>query len=50
MSLLARSRLWGKGHTTVPSEVRKILNLGKGDYIEWLYEDGKIVVKKASTR
>jgi len=48
MSVLAKSKLWGKGHTTVPSEVRKILNLRNGDYIEWIYENGKIVVRKAS--
>ena len=49
MPLLARSKLWGKGHITVPNEVRKLLGLGKGDYVEWIYEDGKVVVKKAST-
>ena len=49
MPMLARSKLWGKGHTTVPNEVRKLLDLNNGDHIEWIYEDGKVVVKKAST-
>ena len=29
MPMLARSKLWGKGHTTVPNEVRKLLDLKK---------------------
>ena len=49
MPVLARSKLWGKGHTTIPKEVRKLLDLNNGDYVEWIYEDGKIVVKKAPT-
>ena len=37
----------GKYHrTTVPGEVRKILELSEGDEIAWFLEEGKIVVEK----
>ena len=34
--------------TTVPEEVRKFLEIGEGDEIEWVFNDGKILVRKAS--
>ncbi|RLE92008.1 MAG: hypothetical protein DRN04_11440 [Thermoprotei archaeon] len=33
--------------TTVPGEVRKLLNLREGDEIIWILENNKIVVEKA---
>jgi len=32
--------------TTIPREVRKILELKENDEIEWMLENGKIVVRK----
>ena len=44
--VLNRTRL-GKYHrTTVPEEVRKLLNLHEGDEVVWIFEDGRIVVEK----
>lgn len=39
--------MWGRGYTTVPVTVRKVLGLEDGDTIEWVMtEDGRIVVRK----
>jgi len=46
MPVLARTRVDKQYRTTVPREVRRILEVSEGDVIEWLLEDGKIVVKK----
>lgn len=32
--------------TTIPREVRKILNLNENNEVEWVFEDGKIFVRK----
>lgn len=34
--------------TTVPREVRKLLGINENDSIEWVFEDGKIIIRKAS--
>jgi len=33
--------------TTVPEEVRKLLNLREGDEVAWILEGDRIVVEKA---
>ncbi len=48
MPVLAVTRIGRYYRTTVPREVRKILGLGENDEIEWILEDGKIVIRKAS--
>jgi len=48
--VLARTRV-GRGHrTTVPREVRKILEVDDGDVLEWVFEDGKAVVRRSGGR
>ena len=45
--VLGRSKLWGKGYTTVPVLVRRLLDITEGSEIEWiLNENNEIVVKK----
>jgi len=45
--VLGRSKLWGKGYTTVPVLVRKLLDVSEGSEIEWvLNEDGSVQVRK----
>ena len=47
VKLLGKSRVWGKGYTTVPVTVRKVLGVNNGDEIEWYLADtGDIVVRK----
>jgi len=43
----AISKLYGKGKTSVPSEVRKSLGAKDGDKILWIKEEGKWVVELA---
>jgi len=41
--------LTSKGQTTIPKEVRRLLNLHPGDRIEFfMQEDGGVVIKSAS--
>ncbi|MFP3044766.1 MAG: hypothetical protein RXO22_09460 [Thermocladium sp.] len=45
--VLGRSKLWGKGYTTVPVLVRRLLDITEGSEIEWILNDNnEIVVKK----
>jgi len=46
MPVLARTRVDRQYRTTVPREVRRILEVGRGDEIEWVLENGKIFVRK----
>ncbi len=45
--VLGRSKLWGKGYTTVPVLVRRLLDISEDSEIEWILNDNnEIVVKK----
>jgi len=50
MPILARTRIDKNNRTTVPREVRKLLEINNGDSIEWVYEEGHVYVRKASGR
>ena len=39
-----------KGQTTVPAEVREILNLKPGDKIRYVHRNGEIVIKAKNRR
>ena len=46
MPTLSVTKLDGNYRTTVPREVRKLLGLKPGDGVEWVFEDGKVIVRK----
>lgn len=46
MPTLAITRIGKYFRTTVPREVRKLLGLRENDEIEWIFENGKIIIKK----
>jgi AbrB family looped-hinge helix DNA binding protein len=46
MPLLSRTKIGRDLRTTVPREVRKILDIREGDIVEWVYEDEKIVIRR----
>ena len=46
MPLLSRTKIGRDLRTTVPREVRKILDIKEGDIVEWVFEDGKIIVRR----
>ena len=45
--LIGRSRVWGRGYTTIPVTVRRVLGIESGDRLEWyMNDDGTILIKK----
>jgi len=44
--VLKTTKLGKYNRTTVPREVRKLLDLREGDEIAWILEENKIVVEK----
>ena len=48
MPILAHTKIDKNNRTTVSREVRKLLEIGNGDAIEWVYEEGRVYVRKAS--
>jgi bifunctional DNA-binding transcriptional regulator/antitoxin component of YhaV-PrlF toxin-antitoxin module len=51
LRLLGKSKVWGRGYTTIPVTVRKVLDLCSGDEIEWYMGDGgEIIIRKSSGR
>jgi len=45
--LLGKSKVWGRGYTTIPITVRRVLGIEDGDELEWyMTDDGEILVKK----
>ncbi|MEM4819369.1 MAG: AbrB/MazE/SpoVT family DNA-binding domain-containing protein [Nanopusillaceae archaeon] len=47
MPVVARTRIGRYYRTTVPREVRKLLELRENDEIEWVFENGAIYIRKA---
>lgn len=43
---LYESKVSKNYRTTIPREVRKILGITRGDYIEWVLKDKEIVIRK----
>ncbi len=46
MPVLAKTRIGKYYRTTVPREVRKILEVKENDIVEWVLEKDKIIVRK----
>jgi len=46
MPVLAVTRVGRYYRTTIPREVRRLLGIGENDEVEWVFEDGKVVIKK----
>jgi len=46
MPVLAITRVGKYYRTTVPREVRKLLDIKENDEIEWIFENNKIVIRK----
>lgn len=46
MPKLAVTRVGRYYRTTIPRDVRKLLDASENDEIEWIFNDGKIVVRK----
>jgi len=46
MPVLAITKVDKNFRTTNPKEVRRILEISINDEIEWVFEDGKVVIRK----
>lgn len=44
---IAHSRLTSQGQISVPAKIRKKLGMGPGSILEWVEDDGRIIVRKA---
>ena len=49
VNMPAMSTISSKGQITVPVEVRRRLGLKQGDRVEFVYEDGRTVLRPART-
>lgn len=47
MPVIARTRVGKYYRTTVPREVRRLLELKENDIVEWVFENGKVSIRKA---
>ena len=45
-SIAAQSRITAQGQISVPADVRRKLGIGPGALLEWVEEEGKVVVRK----
>ena len=46
MPVLAKTKVGRYFRTTVPREVRKILEIKENDTVEWILEKDKIIIRK----
>jgi bifunctional DNA-binding transcriptional regulator/antitoxin component of YhaV-PrlF toxin-antitoxin module len=51
LRLLGKSKVWGRGYTTIPVTVRRVLAVEDGDALEWyILDSGEVVVKNVKSR
>jgi bifunctional DNA-binding transcriptional regulator/antitoxin component of YhaV-PrlF toxin-antitoxin module len=43
---LSRTRVGRYNRTTIPREVRKLPGISESDVVEWVFEDGRIYVRR----
>jgi AbrB family looped-hinge helix DNA binding protein len=44
---MLRSKLGDSGRTTIPQAVRSALGIGSGDELDYLLEDGRVILRKS---
>jgi len=44
MSILVSIKVGKYYRTTIPREIRRIIGMGSGDYIDWIFLNSKIIV------
>jgi antitoxin PrlF len=44
---LALSKVTAQGQISVPAEVRRKLGLGPGSVLEWVDDDGRVLIRRA---
>jgi bifunctional DNA-binding transcriptional regulator/antitoxin component of YhaV-PrlF toxin-antitoxin module len=43
---LDKTKLGKFNRTTIPESVRKLLQVREGDFVEWIFDNGRIFIKK----
>jgi AbrB family looped-hinge helix DNA binding protein len=43
---LSRAKVGRYSRIVIQREVRRLLGISEGDIVEWVYEDGKIIVRR----
>ena len=46
VNFMLTSKIDKMGRTVIPSLIRKVLDLKEGDYVEWLIDEGRVVIRK----
>jgi len=46
VNILITTKVDKMGRTVIPSPIRKILGIREGDHVEWVIEEGRVVVRK----
>ena len=46
MPVLSVTKVGRYYRTTIPREVRRLLDIDENDEIEWVFEDNKIIIRK----
>lgn len=47
MPIISKTKIGRYYRTTVPREVRKLLELKENDVVEWVFENGVVYIRKA---
>jgi len=47
--VLSKTRIGRYYRTTIPESVRKFLEVKEGDEVEWVFNEGRIYVRKAKS-
>jgi AbrB family looped-hinge helix DNA binding protein len=45
--ILDKTKVGRANRTTIPESIRKLLQIKEGDFLEWIFDNGRIFIRKA---
>jgi AbrB family looped-hinge helix DNA binding protein len=45
--ILEKTKVGRANRTTIPESIRKLLQIKEGDFLEWIFDNGRIFIRKA---
>jgi AbrB family looped-hinge helix DNA binding protein len=45
--ILDKTKVGRANRTTIPESIRKLLQIKEGDFLEWIFDNGKIFIRKS---
>jgi AbrB family looped-hinge helix DNA binding protein len=45
--ILDGTKVGRTNRTTIPESIRKLLQIKEGDFLEWIFDNGRIFIRKA---